>query len=107
MERIKNHLKIRKTVSGSAVRPRLAAYRSLNNIFTQLIDDNTATTLAQANSLKLKGSLSKKAEAVGRAIAKAALAKKIKTVVFDRGGFQYKGTIKILAESARSEGLEI
>lgn len=106
MERIKNHLKIRIIVKGTADRPRIAVYRSLNNLFAQAIDDTTGKTLFAASSLKEKGSLTKKAEKVGKEIATKAASAKIKTIVFDRGGFKYSGTVKILAEAARKEGLE-
>ncbi len=104
--RQKIHTRIRKVVSGTAERPRLATYRSLNNLFIQAIDDVSGKTLFAANSLKLTGSLTKKAEHVGTEIAKLAKENKIKHVVFDRGGFPYKGVIVVLADAARKEGLE-
>ncbi len=104
--RDKIHNRIRKTVAGSAERPRLAVYRSLNNLFAQAIDDVSGKTLFASSSLKMTGSLTKKAEQVGTEIAKIAKEKKIKTIVFDRGGFPYAGAIKALAEAARKEGLE-
>ncbi len=106
LNRLKNHKKIRHSLAGTAIRPRLAVYRSLVNISAQLIDDSTGKTLAVASSLKEKGSLSKKAEIVGAEIATKAAALKIKTVTFDRGGFTYQGTIKILAEASRKAGLD-
>lgn len=105
--RIKLHTKIRHRITGTAERPRLAIYRSLNNMFAQLIDDTTGKTLGAASSLKLKGPLTKKAQAVGEDIAVKAKELKIKAVVFDRGGFGYKGVIKVLAEAAREKGLTI
>ncbi|HSX41901.1 MAG TPA: 50S ribosomal protein L18 [Candidatus Saccharimonadales bacterium] len=105
--RQKLHTKIRHRVTGTAERPRLAVYRSLNNLFAQLIDDNNAKTIGSASSLKLKGSRSSKAKAVGEEIASIAKELKIKAAVFDRGGFGYKGVIKIVAEAAREKGLEI
>lgn len=105
--RRKLHTKIRYRIMGSAQRPRLAVYRSLNNLFAQLIDDENGKTLVSASSLKLKGSLSSKAQEVGKEIASKAAAAKITSVVFDRGGFGYKGVIKLLAESARENGLKI
>ncbi|MCB1958891.1 MAG: 50S ribosomal protein L18, partial [Rhodocyclaceae bacterium] len=94
-------------------RPRLSVYRSLTNIYAQLIDDEQRVTLASANSLKLttapgEGESQKMASAreVGKIIAEAAQAKGIKSVVFDRGGFLYHGRVKALAEAARKAGLE-
>jgi large subunit ribosomal protein L18 len=112
-QRAKRHVRIRKQMSGTAQRPRLAVFRSLTNIYAQLIDDNRRVTLASASSLKLtatpkEGESSKVASAreVGRAIAAAAQAQGIKTVVFDRGGFLFHGRVKALAEAARQAGLE-
>jgi large subunit ribosomal protein L18 len=107
MSRQRIHTKIRKTIKGSAVRPRLSVYRSLSNLFAQLIDDSTGKTLVAANSLKTKGPLMAKAENVGLEIAKKAKEAKIKKAVYDRGGFAYKGAVKALAEAARKAGLEI
>ncbi|MDP3993289.1 MAG: 50S ribosomal protein L18 [bacterium] len=104
--RIRTHKKIRQTVIGSAVRPRLAVFRSLNNLTAQLIDDSTGKTLASANSIKHKGTRTIKAKFVGEQIAVAAAGAKIKKVVFDRGGYTYQGVIQILADEARSKGLE-
>ncbi len=112
-QRIKRHRRIRKHVGGSAERPRLAVYRSLTNIYAQVIDDRSRVTMASANSLKLtvepgEGETRKvaQARAVGKAIAEAAIAKGIKEVAFDRGGFLYHGRVKALAEAAREAGLE-
>lgn len=105
--RQKIHAKIRYKIHGTAARPRLAVYRSLNNIFVQLIDDEAGKTLIGVTSIKAKGSLTKKAETVGKEIAVKAKAAKITTVVFDRGGFPYQGAVKKLAETAREEGLTI
>ena len=101
------HKKIRYTISGTAARPRLAVYRSVQNMYAQLIDDTAGKTLGAASSLKMKGSLVKKAEAVGKEIATKAKALKITEVVYDRGGFGYKGAVKALCEAARQEGLKI
>ena len=106
MERVANHQKIRRQISGTKARPRLAVYRSLRNIFAQLIDDSAGRTLAAASSLKLTGSLSSKAETVGAEIAAQAKPLKITTVVFDRGGFIYQGNVKAFAEAARKGGLK-
>lgn len=105
--RLKLHAKIRHRISGTAARPRLAVYRSLTNIFVQLIDDENGKTLAAVSSLKQKGSLVKKAEKAGQEIAKKAKELKISSAVFDRGGFVYKGAVKTVAEAARQEGLTI
>jgi len=101
-------LRIRKIVTGTAERPRLAIYRSNKEIYAQLIDDVNGKTLGGASSLsgKLKGSKSEKAEAVGKLIAETAKTAGIEQVVFDRGGFLYHGRVKSLAESAREAGLK-
>lgn len=105
--RMKIHTRIRKVVSGTAERPRLAAYRSLNHIYAQLIDDQVGKTIASVSSLGTNGSLKAKAEQVGAGIAKLAKEKKIKSVVYDRAGFAYAGAIATLADAARKEGLTI
>ncbi|MEX1052104.1 MAG: 50S ribosomal protein L18 [Patescibacteria group bacterium] len=107
MSRQRIHNKLRKIVSGSAERPRLAVNRSLNNLRAQLIDDTTGQTLAAVTSLKMPGSLTSKATLVGQTIAEKAANLKIKRAVYDRGGFAYKGAVKQLAEAARAAGLEI
>jgi large subunit ribosomal protein L18 len=99
--------RIRAKVIGSATKPRLAVYKSLNAIYAQLIDDAASKTIAAANDLKIKkGSKSEKAAEVGKAIAEAAISAKIEKVVFDRGGFPYHGRVKILADAAREAGLK-
>jgi large subunit ribosomal protein L18 len=90
--------KIRSQISGTASRPRLSIFKSNTAIYAQLIDDDTATTLASANGAD--------AEKVGAEIAKQAIAKKIDSVVFDRGGYIYRGKVSALAESARKAGLK-
>lgn len=107
MSRQRIHAKIRKTVIGSSERPRLSVYRSLNNLYAQLIDDSTGKTLVSASSLKTKGSLVIKAEKIGQEIASKAKDIKITKAVYDRGGFAYKGAVKVLADAARNTGLEI
>lgn len=107
MSRQSIHKKLRKTVIGTATRPRLAVYRSLNNLTAQLINDQSGETIASANSLKLKGPLSSKAETVAKDIVRKAKVKKIKEAVYDRGGFAYLGVVKLLCETARKEGLKI
>ena len=106
LNRERNHRKIRQTIIGSATRPRLAVFRSLNNLSAQLIDDSKGVTLVSADSTKEKGSRTDKAKLVGRQIAEKAKVAKISNIVFDRGGFTYRGVIKILAEEARTGGLE-
>jgi len=101
------HRRVRATISGTAYRPRLVVFRSLAHIEAQLIDDTVGKTLAAVTDrqLKTKGTKTEQAVAVGTAIAEQAKAKKITTVVFDRGGFQYHGRIKALADAARAGGL--
>lgn len=108
--RIRRHLRVRKKVSGTAERPRLAIFRSEKNIYAQIIDDINGTTLVAASSLDKGfegvGSNKEAAKMVGELIAKKALDKGIKVVVFDRGGFVYHGRVQSLAEGAREAGLE-
>ena len=105
--RAQRHNRLRHKVTGTAERPRLAVYRSNKFVYAQLIDDVAGKTLASADSRKeAKGTGVEKAALVGAAVAKAALAKKIDTVVFDRGGFQYIGIVKAVAEGARAGGLK-
>jgi len=106
MKRTRRHARVRAKVSGTTARPRLAVFRSNKNIYAQIIDDSTSTTIAAANDMKeSKGSKTDRAQAVGKAIAKAAQAKKVESVVFDRGGYLYAGRVKALAEAAREAGL--
>jgi len=108
------HARIRQKMSGTAERPRLNVYRSLNHIYTQLIDDLNGVTLVSASSFgKKTGSEGKAyggnvaaAKLVGKLIAERAQEKGIKKVVFDRGGYLYHGRVKALAEAAREAGLE-
>ena len=104
------HKRIRRKVRGSAERPRLAVYRSLNHIYAQIIDDNQGQTLVSASSTEkdLRGATGGNVEAarrVGKAIAERALAKGIGHVVFDRGGYLYHGRVKALTDAARDSGL--
>ena len=108
-QRIKRHRRIRFTLKGTPERPRLNVFRSNKNIYAQLIDDVNGVTLAQANSNDMKdvnGSNIAGAKFVGEAIAKSAIEKGYKTVVFDRGGYLYHGRVKALADAARANGLE-
>jgi len=102
------HNRVRSRVIGSADRPRLNVFRSLTHIYAQVIDDNAGKTLAAASSseVKTKGKKSELATAVGKLVAEKAQKAGIKQVVFDRGGYQYQGRIKQLADAARAAGLE-
>ena len=108
--RVRRHLRIRKKLSGTAERPRLAIFRSEKNIYAQIIDDVAQITVVAASSLDKDfnglGSNKAAAKEVGRLIAEKAIEKGIKSVVFDRGGFIYHGRIQELAEAAREAGLE-
>ncbi len=104
-KRMRRHRRIRAKVIGTATRPRLSVFRSNRAISAQLIDDDKAVTLAAASSATLKGSSAEKATKVGKTIAEQALAKGVKTAVFDRGGYLYTGAIKALADGAREGGL--
>ena len=109
--RVKRHERVRKHVTGTAERPRLNVFRSLNNIYAQIIDDTKGVTLVSASTLdkELKsnyGGNKEAAKKVGEALAKRALAKGIDVVAFDRGGFLYHGRVKELADGAREGGLK-
>lgn len=106
-------IKIRKKISGTPEKPRLSVYRSLDNIYAQIIDDTTGKTLVSVSSLtkdakddvkSAKGKINK-SKLIGNILAKKALEKEIKQVVFDRGGFRYHGRVKALADGAREGGL--
>ena len=97
---------IRKKVSGTSERPRLAVFRSNKEIYAQLIDDVAGNTLASASSADVKGTKTEQATVVGKLIADNAKKAGIDTIVFDRGGFLYHGRVKALAESAREAGLK-
>ena len=103
------HARIRAKVAGTAARPRLNVYRSLNHIYAQLIDDAQGVTVVSASTMALKlkaGGNIAAAKEVGKAVAQEAVAKGVKKVVFDRGGYLYHGRIKALADAAREAGLE-
>ncbi len=109
--RRKRHERIRLHTSGTADRPRLAVFRSLNHIYAQVIDDSTGKTLAAASTLEreLRGGGSSKTEEakiVGRLVAERAKSAGVEHVVFDRAGFRYHGRIKSLADAAREAGLD-
>ena len=109
-ERIRRHTRVRRKISGTAECPRLCVFRSNSNLYVQVIDDTKGMTLAQASTLdkevKTKHSNKDAAKEVGNLIAKRALEKDIKNVVFDRGGYIYHGVVKELAEAAREGGLQ-
>ncbi|MBI5828393.1 MAG: 50S ribosomal protein L18 [Chloroflexi bacterium] len=105
--------RVRSRVAGTAERPRLNVYRSLSNIFVQVIDDESGHTLAQASTIdaELKAKMAGKkkteqAQVVGTAVAERTLAKGLKAVVFDRAGYRYHGRVKALADAARAAGLD-
>ena len=110
MERTRRHIRVRTKISGTAERPRLCIYRSNANLYVQVIDDVAGKTLVSASTLdkeiKTKHANKEAAKELGTLIAKKAIEKNIKKVVFDRGGYIYHGVVKELAEAAREAGLE-
>jgi len=111
--RLRRARRVRKKVSGTNERPRMSVFRSLNDIYVQLIDDGEGLTLVSASSIdsELRGKLGKKnkteqAQLVGKLVGERAVSKGIKTVVFDRSGYKYIGRVKALADAAREAGLE-
>ena len=104
------HRRIRRKLRGTAERPRLAVFRSVAHIYAQVIDDAGGKTLASASSVdkggKIKGGNVAAAKAIGKLVAERAKEKGITKVVFDRGGYQYHGRVKALADAARAAGLE-
>ena len=103
------HSRIRRKMQGTAERPRLNVYRSLNHIYAQVIDDAKGETIASASTLAGKinaGGNVAAAKEVGKLVAEQAIAKGVKKVVFDRGGYLYHGRIKALADAAREAGLD-
>lgn len=111
--RLKRHWRLRKNINGTAERPRLNVFRSLNNIYAQVIDDKNGVTLVSASSLdkeikgqNVSGGNAEGAKLVGALVAKRAIEKGITTVVFDRGGYIYHGRVAALAEAAREAGLK-
>ena len=112
-DRLKRHKRVRAKIKGTAETPRVSVYRTLNHIYAQIIDDVKGITLVTASTLdkEVKGAIDgkdKKAQAflVGKVLAKKAKAKKISTVVFDRGGYLYTGRVQALADGAREGGLK-
>ena len=109
VSREKKKLRIRKKVTGSAERPRLCIFRSARHVYAQVIDDVTGATLVAASTLDtdgVKGANKDACMAIGKEIAKRAIGKNIKVVVFDRNGYLYHGRVKSLAEAAREAGLK-
>ncbi len=110
----KRHKRLRRNLNGTAMRPRLAVFRSNNHIYAQVIDDEAQNTLCSASTLdkdlrvdlKADGSSCEASTVVGELVTKRAIAKGIKQVVFDRGGNLYHGRVKALAEAARTAGLQ-
>lgn len=112
-ERARRHARVRKTLSGTAERPRLVVYRSLSNIYAQIIDDSKGVTLVSAGTVEkaladaLKGKTKQEqAYVIGETVAKRALEKNITQVVFDRGGYIYTGRVKNISDGARAAGLK-
>lgn len=108
-KRISRHKKVRSKIFGTQKRPRVAVYRSNKNIIVQFIDDETSKTIMGSKVLevaKLRGSKSDKSLSLGEALAKIAIEKGIVEIVFDRGGFQFHGRIKALADGLRKGGLK-
>ena len=108
-QRIMRHKRVRKNISGTSEMPRLNVFRSNTQIYAQIINDETGTTLASSSSVQLKiknGGNIEGATLVGADIAKKAKEANISKVVFDRGGYQYHGRVEALADAARENGLE-
>jgi len=112
MARIRRHQRVRKSIAGTAQRPRLAVYRSLHHIYAQLIDDDAGHTLASASSVETAvaadtagANKTQVATAVGALLGHRAVAAGIEEIVFDRGGFPFHGRVKALADAARAAGL--
>ena len=109
--RQRRHERVRKSVEGTAERPRLAVFRSLTHIYAQVIDDTQGRTVVAASDMEqalrdVKGNKSERAKAVGSAVAKKAIDAGVTQVVFDRGGNRFNGRVKALAEAAREAGLK-
>ena len=106
-KRLRLKRKIRSTISGTEVCPRLSVFRSNKHIYAQVINDSKSVTMVSASDAKLKaGTKGEKAVKIGGEVAKLAIGKGIKKVVFDRNGFKYTGRIKLLADAARKGGLQ-
>ena len=106
-QRQRRHARIRARVSGTTEMPRLSIFKSNRHLYAQLIDDTTGATILGISSEKAEGkTMTEKSKSLGIMIAKAAIAKKISKIAFDRGGFKYTGKIKLFADSAREGGLK-
>jgi large subunit ribosomal protein L18 len=108
-KRIRRHLRIRKKISGTPERPRLSVFKSNNHLYAQVIDDVQGRTLVSASTLEfrdLKASRKEKISKLAEVLAERLKEKQINKIVFDRGGFSYKGRIKIFAEKLREKGIE-
>ncbi len=113
LARVRRHRRVRKHISGTPERPRLNVFRSLNDMYAQVIDDQVGNTLVSASTIdgelrsKMEGlTKTEQAKKVGLAVAERAKAKGIESIVFDRGGYRYMGRVKALAEGAREGGLQ-
>lgn len=111
--RLRRHLRVRQSLAGTGERPRLSVFKSLSQIYAQVIDDQTGRTLVSASTIDrgLRDQVkdlkkTEQARLVGKAVAERALARNIKKVVFDRGGYRYIGRVKALADGAREGGLD-
>jgi large subunit ribosomal protein L18 len=111
--RVRRHARVRKNVLGTSARPRLNVFRSVTEIYAQVVDDQVGRTLVSASSVdvelrkKMKGlNKTEQAKLVGQAVADRAKSKGITSVIFDRGGFRYMGRVKALADGARKNGLQ-
>lgn len=109
--RLRRHRRVRKKIVGSPERPRLAVFRSNRHLYAQLIDDLGGTTIVSASTVEpdltsAHGNNAEVAAKVGKVVAERAMAKGVKAVVFDRGGYRFHGKVKALADSAREQGLE-
>ncbi|MDK2896773.1 MAG: large subunit ribosomal protein [Candidatus Atribacteria bacterium] len=110
-KRLRRHLRVRKKVMGTAARPRLCVFKSLNHTYAQIVDDEVGHTKVAVSTLSpslrgIKGTKTDRAREVGRAIGRQAREQGIEQVVFDRGGYKYHGRVKALAEGARESGLK-
>ncbi len=106
-QRDRRHRRVRAKVAGTEARPRLSVYKSNTQLLAQLIDDDKGVTIAAVSSKSEKAKTPReRAEEAAKSLAKKAIEKGVKQVVFDRGGFQYVGTIKAFADAARAAGLE-
>jgi large subunit ribosomal protein L18 len=105
-KRVRRHIRVRNTISGTAERPRLVVFRSLKHITAQLVDDTQGRTLFTITSSSLEGTKTEKSLAVGKRVAERAKEAGITRVVFDRAGYKYHGRVKAVADGAREGGLE-